>query len=162
MEQWLCWIEATEECAIPDYGAVKNFELPQCTKSAFSSVINQYKHLFCDIPGKTTQACHHIPTKGQPIHVPPRRVPADYRGEVERQINEMLEQGIITQSSSPWMAPAVFVPKKSGDLHICIDYRELNKQTTKDAYPLPLPDEVQDRLEGSTIFSTLDLHSGYW
>ena len=94
--------------------------------------------------------------------MPPRRVPAHYRDKVERQINEMLEQGIITQSSSPWMAPAMFVPKKSGDLHICIDYRELNKQTTKDAYPLPLPDEVQDRLAGSTIFSTLDLQSGYW
>ena len=73
----------------------------------------------------------------------------------------MLEQGIITQSSSPWKAPAVFVPKKSGDLRICIDYCELNKQTTKE-YLLPLPDEVQDRLAGSTIFSTLDLHSGYW
>ena len=60
------------------------------------------------------------------------------------------------------MAPVVFVPKKSGDLRLCIDYRELNKNTTKDAYPLPLPDEVQDRLLGSTIFSTLDLHSGYW
>ena len=134
----------------------------QCTKSAFSGVINPYKHLFCNIPGKKTQAYHHIPTKGQPIRVPPRRVPAPYRGEVENQINEMLEQGIITQSSSPWMAPAVFVPKKSGDLRICIDYRELNKQTTKDAYPLPFPDKVQDRLAGSTIFSTLDLHSGYW
>ena len=155
-------IEATEECAIPDYGAVKNFELPNCTRTTFSGVINQYKNLFCNIPGKTTWAYHHIPTKGQPIRVPPRRVPAHYREKVEHQINEMLEQGIITQSSSPWMAPAVFVPKKSGDLRICIDYRELNKQTTKDAYPLPLPDEVQDRLAGSTIFSTLDLQSGYW
>ena len=53
-------VEATEECAIPDYGAVKNFELPQCTKSVFSGVINQYKHLFCNIPGKTTRAFHHI------------------------------------------------------------------------------------------------------
>ena len=60
----------------------------------------------------------------------------------------MLEQGIIEESSSPWMAPAVFV-RKSGDLRLCVDYRELNK-TTKDAYPLPLPDEVQDRLSGST------------
>ena len=73
----------------------------------------------------------------------------------------MLEQDIITESSSPWMAPAVFVPKKSGDIRLCIDYRELNKKTTKDAYP-PLPDEVQDRLSGSKIFSTLDLQSGYW
>ena len=155
-------VEATEECAIPDYGAVKNFELPNCTRTTFSGVINQYKNLFCNIRTreKTTRA-YHIPTKGQPICVPPRRVPAHYRDKVEHQINEMLEQGIITQSSSPWMAPAVFVPKKSGDLRICIDYREL-KQATKDAYPLPLPDEVQDCLAGSTIFSTLDLQSGYW
>ena len=74
----------------------------------------------------------------------------------------MLAQGIIEESSSPWMAPAVLVPKKSGDLRMCIDYRELNKKTMKDAYPLPLADEVQDHLAGSTIFSTLDLRSGYW
>ena len=74
----------------------------------------------------------------------------------------MLDEGVIRHSKSPWMAPAVFVPKKSGQLWICIDYRELNKRTTKDSYPLPLPDEVQDRLAGSTVFSTLDLHSGYW
>ena len=74
----------------------------------------------------------------------------------------MLEEGIIRRSKSLWMAPAVFVPKKSGQLRICIDYRELNKCTTKDSYPLPLPDEVQDQLARSTVFSTLDLHSGYW
>jgi len=74
----------------------------------------------------------------------------------------MLDLGVIEESSSPWMAPAVFVKKKSGEIRLCVDYRELNKKTTKDAYPLPLPDEVQDRLAGSTIFSTLDLQSGYW
>ena len=52
--------------------------------------------------------------------------------------------------------------KKNGDVRICVDYRALNKQTIKDAYPLPRPDEVQDRLAGCTIFSTLDLRSGYW
>ena len=59
------------------------------------------------------------------------------------------------------MAPVVFVPKKSGELRQCVDYREL-KKTVTDAYPLPLPDKVQDQLSGSTIFSTLDLQSGYW
>jgi len=60
------------------------------------------------------------------------------------------------------MAPTVFVPKKSGELRICVDYRSLNKQTAKDFYPFPLPDKVQDRLANASVFSTLDLHSGYW
>ena len=74
----------------------------------------------------------------------------------------MLEQGIIEERSSPWMAPTVFVKKKSRELRICVDYRELNKNTKRDAYPLPLPDEVQNRLAGATIFTTLDLQCGYW
>jgi len=61
----------------------------------------------------------------------------------------MLDEGIIRHSKSPWMALAVFVPEKSGQLRICIDYRELNKSTTKDSYPLPLTDEVQDKQQFS-------------
>ena len=74
----------------------------------------------------------------------------------------MLTQGVIKKSSSPWMAPTVFVPKKSRELRICVDYRPLNKQTVKNSYLLPLPDEVQDRLTKAAVFSTLDLHSGFW
>ena len=59
--------------------------------------------------------------------------------------------------TSPWMSPMVFVRKKIGDLRLYVDYRQVNKKTTKDAYPLPLLDEVQDRLAKSTVFSTLDL-----
>lgn len=154
--------EITTDCAIPDYGAPKQYDLPNCQSALLSTVVTQYKDLFCTTPGHTSVSCHHIPTKGSPIRVPPRRVPAHYRNEVERQIHQMLAQGIISESSSPWMAPAVFVPKKTGELRICIDYRQLNKQTVRDAYPLPLPDEVQDRLAGSTVFTTLNLHSSYW
>ena len=60
------------------------------------------------------------------------------------------------------MAPAVYPTKKIGEVRICVDYRALNKQTVKDAYPLPLVDEVQDRLSRCTIFSAMDLQSGYW
>ena len=93
--------------------------------------------------------------------MPPQSVPAHFHNEVERQIDHMLKQGVIEESSSSWMAPAVFIPKKFGGLRICIDYRELNKQSIRDSYPLPRPDEVQDHLAGSKFFTTLDLHSGY-
>jgi len=73
-----------------------------------------------------------------------------------------LAQGVIKESSSPWMAFTVFVPNKSGELRICVDYRSLNKQTAKDSYPLSLPGKVQDHLANAAVFSTLDLHSGYW
>ena len=63
-------------------------------------------------------------------------------------------------SCSPWTASAVYVRKKTGEIRLCVDYRALNKQTQKDAYPLPLIDEVQDRLTGSAIFSKLDLLAG--
>ena len=154
--------EITNDCAIPDYGAPKQYKLPNCSNTLLSTVVDKFKDLFCTTPGHTSVSSHHIPTKGSPIRVPPRCVPAHYRNEVERQINQMLIQGIISKSSNPWMAPAVFVPKKSGELHICIDYRQLNKQTVRDAYTLPLPDEIQDHLAGSSVFTTLDLQSGYW
>ena len=69
---------------------------------------------------------------------------------------------VLFQKVSPWTAPCVFVPKKNGELRICIDYRELNKRTQKNSYPLPLPDEVQDRLGRSNIFTKLDCRKGFW
>ena len=154
--------DIVDDCAVPNYNAPTESELPACSSPNLTCVTQKYHKLFCNKPGYTENAWHCIPTVGNPVKVPPRRIPTHYRTEVCKQIQTMLEEGIIRRSKSPWMAPAVFVPKKSGQLRIYIDYRELNKRTTKDSYPLPLPDEVQDQLAGSTVFSTLDLHSGYW
>ena len=154
--------EAIDECAIPLFGKSPQYDMPQCCAPAFSSVLGEYQELFRTSPGQTNMAEHFIPTSGTPVKVPPRRIPASYRAEVEQQLQTMLAEGIIEESSSPWMAPAVFVRKKSGDIRLCVDYRELNKRTAKDAYPLPRPDDVQDQLTGSTVFSALDLQNGYW
>eukprot|EP00731_Ephydatia_muelleri_P002618 Em0001g2618a len=151
-----------EECAVPCFRNTDKIDFSTCPDGSFVDLLQSFKDLFKSTPGKTTLTHHLIPTTGSPLKVPPRRVPAEYRAEVEGLLKEMLQEGIIEESSSPWMAPAVYVKKKTGEIRLCVDYRALNKQTTKDAYPLPLPDKVQDRLCGCTIFSTLDLRSGYW
>jgi len=151
-----------DNCAIPLFGKFLPTCIPNCTIPLLLAVLEQNRTLFRPTPGQTRLAEHFIPTNGAPVKIPPRRIPAHFRAEVEEQIQAMLQDGIIEESSSPWMSPVVFVRKKIGDVRICVDYRALNKQTVKDSYPLPLPDEVQDRLAGCTVFSTFDLHSGYW
>ena len=113
-------------------------------------------------PGKAEGTNHYIPTAGSTVKIPPRRIPAHFKEEVKTQIQSMLDNNIIEHSSSSWMSPAVFVKKKTGDIRLCVDYIELNKQTTRDAYLLALPDKVQDWFAGSLIFSTLDQQCGYW
>ena len=91
--------EPTDEFAIPYFGAPEQFELPVSTNNTYTSVVDQYKILFRSIPGSTSVAFHNIPTKGSAF--PPRRVPAHFCKEVERQIDHMLKQGVIKESSSP-------------------------------------------------------------
>ena len=151
-----------EEYAIPWFKQEDLVELPHSANNVLQQLLNQYQQLFRCSPGKTSLAKHYIPTQGPPARIPPCRIPAHYKAQVEEQIQDMLAKKIIQESSSSWLAPVVIVPKKSGDIQLCVDYRQLNKKTSKDAYPLPLPNEVQDCLAGSTVFSTLDLQSGYW
>ena len=76
-------------------------------------------------------------------------------------MQELLDKGFIKPSVSPWGAPVLFVKKKDGSLRLCIDYRELNKVTIKNKYPLPRIDDLFDQLQGAGIFSKIDLRSGY-
>ncbi|GJW19134.1 putative nucleotidyltransferase, ribonuclease H [Tanacetum coccineum] len=82
--------------------------------------------------------------------------------QVEFQIDlELLEKGFIRPSSSPWGAPVLFMKKKDGSFRMCIDYRELNKLTVKNRYPLPRIEDLFDQLQGSNVYSKIDLRSGY-
>ncbi|KAL0560583.1 hypothetical protein IC582_000992 [Cucumis melo] len=81
--------------------------------------------------------------------------------ELKVQLQELLDKGFIRPSVSPWGAPVLFMKKKDGSMNLCIDYRELNKVTVKSRYPLPRIDDLFDQLQGATVFSKIDLRSGY-
>ncbi|GJX05732.1 putative reverse transcriptase domain-containing protein [Tanacetum coccineum] len=81
--------------------------------------------------------------------------------ELSTQLQELSDKGFIRPSSSPWGARVLFVKKKDGSFRMCIDYRELNKLTVKNRYPLPRIDDLFDQLQGSSVYSKIDLRSGY-
>ena len=140
--------DIVNDCAVPNYNGPSRSELPTCTNPKLYCLIEKYCKLFYTKPGYTEDAWHYILTIGNPVNVPPRHIPAHLHTEFYKQIQTILNEGIIRRSKSPWMAPAVFVSKKSGQLRICIDHRELKKHTTKDSYPLLLPDEYKTSLLG--------------
>jgi hypothetical protein len=81
--------------------------------------------------------------------------------ELKLQLKEMMDKGYIWPSVSPWGAPVLFVKKKDGTFQLCIDYRQLNKVTIKNKYPLPQIDDLFNQLGHASIFSNIDLRSGY-
>ena len=96
-----------------------------------------------------------------PIRRAPYRTPLFKRREVEKQVSELLDKGIIRHSNSPWASPITLVPKKDGGTRMCVDYRRLNTQTHMDAYPLPRIQDVLDQMAGSAVFSLIDLRQGF-
>ncbi|GJY22365.1 putative reverse transcriptase domain-containing protein [Tanacetum coccineum] len=91
---------------------------------------------------------------------PYRLAPFEMR-ELSEELRELLEKGFIHPSSSPWGAPVLFVKKKDGSFRMCINYRKLNKLTVKNCYPLLRIDDLFDHLQGSSVYSKIDLRSGY-
>ncbi|GKA28042.1 putative nucleotidyltransferase, ribonuclease H, partial [Tanacetum coccineum] len=96
-----------------------------------------------------------------PVAKSPYRLAPSEMQELSGQLQELQDKGFIRPSHSPWGAPVLFVKKKDGSFRMCIDYRELNKLTVKNRYPLPRIDDLFDQLQGSCYFSKIDLRSGY-
>ncbi|GJV14212.1 putative reverse transcriptase domain-containing protein [Tanacetum coccineum] len=101
-----------------------------------------------------------IPGDAPVARAPYRLAPSEMK-ELSEQLKELSDKGFIRPSSSPWGAPVLFVKKKDGSLRVCIDYSELNNLTVKNRYPLPRIDDLFDQLQGSSIYSKIDLRSGY-
>ncbi|GKB68029.1 putative reverse transcriptase domain-containing protein [Tanacetum coccineum] len=96
-----------------------------------------------------------------PVARAPYRLAPSEMQELSGQLQELADRGFIRPSTSPWEAPILFVKKKVGSFKMCIDYRELNKLTVKNRYPLPKIDDLFDQLQGSSNYSKIDLRSGY-
>jgi len=136
------------------------------TAKRLETILTDHKDVFSSLPNTlppNRNVGHAIPLVpgASPQFRPLYRLSPVELEEVKKQVKDLLEHGFIEPSSSPWGAPILFVTKKSGDLRMCIDYRALNKLTVKNRYPLPRVDDLFDQLQGATVFSSLDLQSGY-
>ena len=92
-----------------------------------------------------------------PASITPYRIAPVELKELKLELQEFLDKGFIRPSVSPWGAPVLFVKKKDGTLRLCVDYRQLNKMTVKNIYPLPRIDDLFNQLKGASVFSKIDL-----
>ncbi|GJW34277.1 putative reverse transcriptase domain-containing protein [Tanacetum coccineum] len=113
------------------------------------------------LPPRQVEFCIDLIPGAAPVTRAPYRLAPSKMKELSKQLQELLEKGFIRPSSSPWRAPVLFVKKKDGSFRMCIDYRELNKLTIKNRYPLPRIDDLFDQLQGSSVYSKIDIRSGY-
>ncbi|GKA04210.1 putative nucleotidyltransferase, ribonuclease H [Tanacetum coccineum] len=129
-------------------------------------VVKEFPNIFLeDLPGlppihQVEFQIDLIPEAAPVAQTPYRLAPSEMQ-ELSNQLQELTDRGFIRPSTSPWGAPVLFVKKKDGSFRMCIDYRELNKLTIKNRYPLPRIDDLFDQLQGSSVYSKIDLRSGY-
>ena len=153
--------DAVEECMVPKFKEPPHIDHPECASPGLAEVVHEYKELFQSIPGSTDVAQHFIPTIGIPVKLPRHQIPACYRETWNPSFKTCWIGALVKKAATLGWHQQCSYQRNQGDLHICIDYRSLHKMTKKDAYPLPLPDKAQNPLSHATIFSKLDLHSGY-
>ena len=103
-----------------------------------------------------------ITANAQPVHRKPYRIPYAWQPEVDKQIQEMINNDIIKPPSSPWNAPIILVKKKDNTMRFVCDFRGLNDVTKKDSYLLPRVRDVIDSMQGAQYWTTLDAASAYW
>ncbi|GKC80009.1 hypothetical protein Tco_1130783 [Tanacetum coccineum] len=144
-----------------------------CCDDAYLVMLGDSALAGCDIPEVFLDDLPGLPPPRQvefrielvpgdvPVACAPYRLAPSEMKEFSQQLQELLENGFIRSSSSPWGAPVLFVKKKDGSFHMCIDYRELNKLAVKNRYPLPRIDDLFDQLQGSNVYSKIDMRSGY-
>ncbi|XP_056118703.1 uncharacterized protein LOC130096084 [Rhinichthys klamathensis goyatoka] len=158
-----CSVSAT---GIPEQiGSVELGALTAEEREQVRALLREFKDVFSTHEGDvgcTNLLSHEIPLSDDiPVRQRYRRIPPSEYDLVKTHISQLLDAQIIRESCSPYASPIVLVRKKDGSLRMCVDYRQLNAKTRKDAFPLPRIEETLDSLAGARWFSTLDLTSGY-
>ncbi|CAM4531345.1 unnamed protein product [Caretta caretta] len=148
-------------------GGVKEVNLSmtlgRMQRQQIQELCTSYAPTFSATPGLTERAYHSIDTgNAHPIRVQPYRVSPQAKTAIEREIQDMLQMGVIRPSESAWASPVVLVSKPDGEIRFCVDYRKLNAVTRPDNYPMPRTDELLEKLGRAQFISTLDLTKGYW
>ena len=143
--------------------SIQDKDVPE--QIAIKKLLIEYQDIFSqdeyDI-GFTSLVEHAIDTgDARPIKQAPRKVPLAFRNDEAKAILQLLSQGLVRPSTSPWASPIVLVRKKSGETRTCVDYRKVNEVTVKDAYPLPRTQDCFDAVAGASHFSTLDFTCAY-
>ena len=113
------------------------------------------------LPERELEFTIDLKPRTEPIAITPYRMSTPKLQELKMQLKELLDLGMIRPSVSPWSAPVIFIQKKDGSWRLCIDYRQLNKVTIKNQYPLPRIDDLFDQMKGAMVFSKIDLWSWY-
>jgi hypothetical protein len=129
-------------------------------------ILREYKYVFTEEvpslpPRRDVDFSIELVPRAMLISIRPYRMSTSKLVELKLQLKEMWDKGYICPSVSPWGALALFMKNKDGTLRLCIYYKQLNKMNIKNKYPLPRIDDFFDQLRGATIFSKIDLRSGY-
>ncbi len=132
-------------------------------KQEIVHVVSEFHEILNDVPGKTDTISHSIRlTSDVPFRIRQYPLPVHAIQEVDNEIDQMLKNGIIRPSNSPYASPMTVVKKKDGKIRLCIDFRKLNALTVVDAEPIPLLEDMLIKMRDAKVFSKMDLSKGYW
>lgn len=161
----LC-VSYEEDASALSLSALTTESLPSQQDVSIDKLLGEYPDVFAEPTGLPPFRDHHnhkisLMEGSNPVNLRPYRYAVHQKDEIDKIVQEMMQSGVIQPSSSSFASPVVLVKKKDGSWRLCVDYRGLNRLTVKDCFHIPLIEDLMDELEGSTVYSKIDLRAGY-